>query len=521
LAQVFDPALFLVAAAACTALPVSTSQSTSAPLATPAAASSRRADGTPAGGVGATSGSTLTQALRGPTFILLRGEDLTSNAQLGFSGQGFLPGEKTLVTIEDAKGRPEAKLDPVTPGKEGQIDEVSVAIPPSLAPGQHTLHVEGTTSGRAARATFRLQRIPPEVKPEVYTAKPGQAFGFSGGGFVPGEDVDVFLGGLKGTPLATFRADVSGNVAGKGVVIPPVQAGDYPLHFVGRQSQTPFTVGFNVQGFSPFMLLDNYSPPPYYRMGFKGEDFTPGDQVLVYLGPPSEKPLARLEADARGKIDAKAVWEVPELHGDATLTFVAQGGGQTLTAKFVVLPFGPALELTDYAGRPGSPVAFIGSGWARNETLHAFVGEGRQAVGTFRADGTGAFKGAGGFHIPVRLGPGGQPVTVVGEVSKAEVTIWYQVLELQPSAELSAYQGPVGTVVSFTGRGFAGGERVQVHLKEKDGRLLAEATAGDDGVFERVSAYPVEGQSGEVIPFVFVGADSSAQATTHFRLGSP
>jgi hypothetical protein len=334
--------------------------------------------------------------------------------------------------------------------------------------------------------------------------------------------VEVRLGGLGGSALGTYPADSQGTVIGQDVPIPLVEAGDYPLYFVGQDSQSPVSVGFNVQGFRPWAVLDNYSPPPYYLMGFSGEDFVPDEVVLVYLNQRTTQPITQVQADASGRFTVKNAFELPALKGENQVIFVGQQSNSQITASFKPMAFGPALELTMYAGRPGSHVAFVGTGWARNDTLHVSIGEktGGQQVGTFTADTTGAFHNAGDIRVPVRALAGGLPLTVSGDVSQAAVTLWFQVLDLKPSAELTAYQGPPGTVVSFTGRSFAAGELVHVHLRDRAGPELAQAVADDDGTFENISSYPVDGEWGDVVPFVFVGDDSGQDATTHFKFAN-
>ncbi len=406
--------------------------------------------------------------VNGPTFILIRAPDLTAGARLNFQGQGFEASEQTAVTIEDARGAVESPLDPVTISKDGNLDEVSVVVPDGIGRGEHVLHVAGASSGRSARAKFTVRYITPRIALDTYSAKSNHTFGFTGSGFAPNEPVDVRLGGLGGSPLASFPSDAQGNVTAQEVPLPLIQAGDYLLYFVGEQSQTPVSIGFNVQGFAPWVVLDTYSAAPYSAMGFTGQDFVPGEPIAVYL-------------DQR-------------------------------TAH---------LELTNYAGRPGTPIAFKGSGWARNENLRASIGEGSAQEASFRADAGGAFDAAGGFRLPIGTVAGGVPVTVRGDVSQAEVTLWYQALDLKPSAELTAYQGPPGTVVSFTGRSFAGGERVSVYLQDRGGTKLASAFASDDGTVEGISSYPIQGNWGDDIHFVLVGDDSHSEGTTDFKIANP
>jgi hypothetical protein len=460
---------------------------------------------------------------QGPTFVLLRAKEVTADARLNFMGQGFAAGEQTTVTVEDPQGVVEATLGPVVIQDDGRFDEVSMAVPAGLVPGPHTLHVVGATSGHSAKTSFRLRWLPPTIKLDAYSGKAKHSFSFSGAGFAPGEDVDVLMGGLGGSPLATYTADDQGAVVGRDVPIPLVQAGDYPLYFVGRDSGSPVSVGFNVQGFRPWAVLDNYNPPPYSLMGFSGEDFVPGEVVLIYLNQRTTQPLTQVQADDTGRFVVKNAFELPELKGENHVIFIGQQSAAEITVSFMAMAFGPALELTSYSGRPGSHVAFVGTGWARGDLLHVSIGEqaGQQEIGSFRADADGAFRNVGEVRVPVQAKAGGLPLTVHGDVSQADVTLWYQVLDLEPSAELTAYQGPPGTVVSFTGRSFAAGESVDVHLRDRTGPELAQTVADEQGTFARLSSYPVDGEWGDVVPFVLVGAESGREATTHFKIANP
>jgi hypothetical protein len=458
----------------------------------------------------------------GPTFLLIRAPQLTAGARLNFQGQGFQANEQATVTVENAQGQTEQALDPVSISKDGNLDEVSVVLPDTVGRGDHVLHVVGDSSGLSAKAKFTVTYITPKIVMDTYSVKSNHTFGFSGSGFAPGEVVDVRLGGLGGAPLATFPSDAQGNVTGQNVPLPLVQAGDYLVYFVGEQSQNPVSVGFNIQGFSPWVVLDSYSLAPYSVVGFTGQDFVPGDQIDVYLDQPNGQPLLRVAADANGQFAVKNAFELPDMaHGDHTLLFVGYRSDAHISAKFVVLPFGPGLQLTNYAGRPGTPIGFTGDGWARGETLHALVGEGRTEVASFQSDATGAFDAADTFRLPIGTVAGGVPVTVHGDTSQAEVTVWYQALELKPSAELTAYKGPPGTVVTFTGRAFAGGETVRVRLQDRGGPELASGAAGDDGTVQNIGTYPIDGNWGDDIHFVLVGDASHAEGATDFKIANP
>src|SRR5260370_26257218 len=178
--------------------------------------------------------------------------------------------------------------------------------------------------------------MPPAVVMNTYTVKPGQDFGFAGSGFLPNETVAVRLGSPTGQRVAAVRANARGNVTGH-VTTPQLPEGNYVLYFVGQASQTPTSVGLNIQGFHPWVVLDTYAPSPHTRLGFSGEDFAPGEEVLVYLNRPDGEPVVRLHADASGRLVAPAAWDVGTLSGEHPLFFVGQQSGVVVTATFTVV----------------------------------------------------------------------------------------------------------------------------------------------------------------------------------------
>jgi len=271
--------------------------------------------------------------------LQLQGTDLTPNVPLRFVGSGFRPGEVLLVTIQDQEGQPKAQLPPLIADQAGKISTVVEAIPPELSPGIYTLLVEGRSSHRMAQATFQVHRIPPTVQLDTYTAKPGNTIGFAGSGFMPNETVEVRLGTtgqVSAQVVATANTNAGGNVAGR-FTVPLLPEGNYTLFFAGLQSQTPTSVGLNIQGFHPWVILDSYAPSPHTRLGFVGQDFGPNEEVLVYLNRQQGEPVVRIQANASGRFVVPAAWEVGELSGENTLIFVGQVSGAVVTTTFTVV----------------------------------------------------------------------------------------------------------------------------------------------------------------------------------------
>ena len=187
-----------------------------------------------------------------------------------------------------------------------------------------------------ALPTMVLARTPftPSVHLDSFTGKPSETFSFSGTGFAPGESVNVFLGDQSGHPLATVSVDEQGNIAPQNLTIPSIAAGDYQLAFVGLTSATPVAVGFNVQGFRPWAVLDNYYVAPQSGVGFRGEDFVPGEVVQVYLNSRLSQPVAQVTADAYGHFAVDNAFVLPNVTGDNQLIFVGQQSQTEVTATF-------------------------------------------------------------------------------------------------------------------------------------------------------------------------------------------
>jgi hypothetical protein len=183
-------------------------------------------------------------------------------------------------------------------------------------------------------APVAAQTLPPTVQLDTYTGKPTHTFGFSGTGFAPGEPVDVYLSAHLQDPLATVAADGRGGITGHDVAIPFIGPGNYSLSFVGRVSDTPVSVGFNIQGFRPWAILDNYYVTPQTGVGFSGTDFVPGEVVEVYLNTRLSEPVVRVTADADGRFQVRNAFSLPDSTGDNQLIFVGQQSQTEVTATF-------------------------------------------------------------------------------------------------------------------------------------------------------------------------------------------
>jgi hypothetical protein len=267
--------------------------------------------------------------------VTLQDGAVALDGRLTFSARGFDAGEPTSVTVEDGQRTVQTTLQPVRVEADGQVYMVSVPIPAGLAPGAHTLRVTGLASGRFGHADFNLVWQTPSVHLDAYTGKPSHTVSFDGSGFVPGESVDLYLGQKSQDPLASVTADGKGDITGQDVAIPFLDAGDYRVSFVGRTSQMPVSVGFNVQGFRPWVVLHSYYLAPLSSIGFTGHDFIPGEAVDIYLNSRMSTPLMQVTADRDGAFSVDNA-SLPTLAGDNALIFVGHQSQTELTADFSI-----------------------------------------------------------------------------------------------------------------------------------------------------------------------------------------
>ena len=194
--------------------------------------------------------------------------------------------------------------------------------------------VFGLPTTVAAQTDKPIQWDPPTVHLDTYTGKPTHTFSFAGTGFAPGEQVDVYLGPWTEGALVTVVANGRGDIAGRDMVIPLVSPGDYTLSFVGLGSNTPVSVGFNVQGFHPWAILGNYYVLPHTGVGFEGTDFVPGEVVQVFLNTRLSQPVAQVTADVNGSFTTTNAFNLPDLTGNNQLIFVGQQSQTEVTATF-------------------------------------------------------------------------------------------------------------------------------------------------------------------------------------------
>jgi hypothetical protein len=271
----------------------------------------------------------------GAISVQLATPDVTPASHLSIQANGFQSREPLTVAIEDAQGQHYAQTTFQANGS-GCVRKMTYALPTQLGAGPYQIIVTGDTSHRTASARFQMHVIPPSVTLDAYTATPGQVVSFAGDGFIPGELVALSLR-TTSAPLLHVTATAEGKITGR-LQTPKLAAGSYTLTLLGNISQEPASVGFNVQGFLPWVVLSRYTLTPGEGVGFIAHNFAPSEQVLVYLNVPqgtTGTPVLHLVADSSGQLVEQDTWAPNNaVSGANVLTFIGQQSNAVVQATF-------------------------------------------------------------------------------------------------------------------------------------------------------------------------------------------
>jgi streptogramin lyase len=148
----------------------------------------------------------------------------------------------------------------------------------------------------------------------------GSALTFTGSGFVPGEDVRIYVAGVGSAVMASATADSSGSFT---AAARAPQSANGPRLFLGvgqssrRLGAATFTMG-------PHMAIDPDSGTPGSRVLVEGSGFGPLETVDIYWNGAS---LGSAAADVHGTFDGKATFTftVPEGTSPGSYTVSATG----------------------------------------------------------------------------------------------------------------------------------------------------------------------------------------------------
>jgi hypothetical protein len=269
----------------------------------------------------------------------------------------------------------------------------------------------------------------------------------------------------------------------------------------------------------PILLLNPGLVAPGGQVSVQGSGFDPGSTVRVRL-------LAKRSSQgtevALGKINKTGSlftqFTMPSSVSGSGATVVAQeqGSSKSATAQ-LVSPAGAASAsiVGKAAGQPGNTVTVSATGFGPGETVNVFWGRmnGTPAA-TLTADGSGSISRA---SVKVGVAPVGPTTLVlVGAKTDATATAPYQMLGLYPSTTPHPYAVLSGKTMTYTGSGFAPGERVLIYFNASGGMPALTVQANSGGSFSTSFVVPF-GLTGRQT-LTAIGEQSRAAVTTGFTV---
>ena len=352
--------------------------------------------------------------------------------ELSVEGEGFAADEVVIFTATGAPDEEHDEVGRLRADEEGRIHQAALALPEWVTSGERQIVAVGERSGRRAEATFFVRARDRWLKVDRYALRPRERLGFIAGGFVPEEQVQVYFGG-DGTapsgPLTTIAADRAGNTAWTEVPVPLVPEGKHTLRLVGSEGDVRETI--EVEPFRPTVELSPWSGPPGSQVDVHAHGFAPGEPIHIFVDGVSQ-PSATAETDAWGNAWGVGPVGVPTGHAGEGIAVVAEGqeSGARAMAVFAVHGGPPWVELSAYAGYPGTVITLSGGGFGARESVRVHLNDrGGPAVAAGVTTESGHFRNVGPVAVPPDA-RGRVTFVVVGEGSGGEATASFQVLEL-------------------------------------------------------------------------------------------
>lgn len=271
----------------------------------------------------------------------------------------------------------------------------------------------------------------------------------------------------------------------------------------------------------PMLMLNPGLVRPGGTVQVLGSGFDAGSRVNVRLAANKKdkgKPISTVYANKVGNITASVPFPMKAGGGGNTLIVAEQQGKTThvASAQAVVAQGVGTATLSAIVGKPGDTVNLTARGFAPGESVSVYWGRtaGKPNM-TLQADSSGTI-----LRQPMKVGVapvGTSSLFVVGQKSGIAAGVPFQVLTLYPSVGIKPYALRSQQSVSFSGKGFAPGERVLVYLNSQAGEPLMAIQTGENGTFSG-GGFKVPYELKGMQSLMFVGEQSRATAKTGFTV---
>lgn len=359
----------------------------------------------------------------------------------------------------------------------------------------------------------------PFVGLDFYSGPPGSTIQVSGGNYMNGEIVSLYLGSTLTPPVASSRAREDSLFGPVAVVIPPATVqGPLLITAIGASSTLSASNSFYVQGLNPTLSVASTTVnTPGAMLTLSGAGFVANEPINISLGSAS----STMTADGIGNF-SNALLTIPVINSG---TYLIQATGQfshtNASAYFFVGGFFPVVTPSEFYAIPGDTLTFNGKNFAPNEVVGLSIGTSTATTTIqFSAEGSGSFTNMASYQIPFEASNSSIPFIFRGSSSGATATASVTVGQLNAVVTLSKYFILPGEQLTFSGHGFGGGEMVDI-VNGTSTIPLVSFPADSTGAFFNAGNLMVPFAMASSTPmFIAKGRTSGAIASATVTVGS-
>lgn len=319
-----------------------------------------------------------------------------------------------------------------------------------------------------------------------------------GGGWTPGHILTLYVGSVNDIPAATVTVKADGSVGPVPLPLTNARSGSVSIFAVDTTTREEQQNSYYVEPLAPSIAVTGSSTPGS-AITVTGKGFRPNEAVMITLGTHT---LAQVNTQRDGSF-ASGRMAVPRIEPG---TYPVRARGQSSEAEAVgyhyVSGFYPYVSPSTYYLLPGQELHFSGGGFAPGEKISVTEGVGSASIALITANAGGEFKNDGRFRVPLQMS-GKRTFYLTGEKSGGTVGIDIEVGEFQAQMYPSSYFIAPQSVLTFTGYGFAAGEKIHVY----DGENMAPIVT-----MSANSRGEIKNQGKMVIPFSWMGSSRMLQA---------
>ena len=348
----------------------------------------------------------------------------------------------------------------------------------------------------------------------TFSGHAGTSITVSGGGFAPGENVQIYFLNSS-TPNASTSADSKGNLVPIPVTVPNGQTNSsIKITATGMTSGQSAANFFFVQPFLPTLHLKTSANTPFASASLSGSGFAPNETVQINF---AERMLTA-QADTKGAFSLNT--QIPNVQAKTYLiTGIGQSSGSEADASLYIGAFYPSVTPSQFYLSPQSTLNFSGGGFAPNEQVSITAKNSTGQLGLITADAKGNFKNAGALKTDFSVA--GQTLNFVftGLSSNATAATSVQVGTLSPLLNAAPYFINPSYSVSMWGSGFGKNEPVTIFDSANPGTAVAQATTDKFGDFTGVNVKIPYADAGTTRTFHAVGTLSGADNKVQINVG--